>query len=141
MTQLQRTPGWRRRFETVCDDWKRQPFSWGDNDCAVGLVGRLVEAVTGQDLTGEYRGQYEDAASAYRLMRRAGFTNLADLVADLLPEIHPSQAKIGDVAAIPDDSLFGYALGIVNGERIFVLRADGHGTVDLLSAARAFKVG
>ncbi|MGE6740255.1 DUF6950 family protein [Allorhizobium pseudoryzae] len=141
MIILERTPGWRRRFEAVCDDWKREPFSWGDNDCAVGLVGRLVEAVTGQDLTAQYRGQYDDAESAYRQMRRAGFTNLADMVASILPEIHPSQAKIGDVAAFRTDSPFGFALGVVNGERVLLLREVGFGTLDLLEAERAFKVG
>jgi hypothetical protein len=74
-------------------------------------------------------------------MRQAGFRNLADMVAVMLPEIHPSEARIGDIAAIEIDTPFGYALGVVNGERVFVLREDGMGTVDLLDAKRAFRVG
>ena len=55
--------------------------------------------------------------------------------------IHVSQAMLGDVAEVPDESPFGHALGIVNGERLLVMREDGIGTVDLLSATRAFRVG
>ena len=44
-------------------------------------------------------------------------------------------------AAIPADDGFGFTLGVVNGERIFVLRPDGFGTVDLLAAGRAFRIG
>ncbi|MET3602224.1 DUF6950 family protein, partial [Martelella mangrovi] len=47
----------------------------------------------------------------------------------------------GDVAAIPSNDGFGFTLGIVNGERIFVLRPEGFGTVDLLAASRAFSIG
>ena len=50
---------------------------------------------------------------------------------------------IGDIAAIPVDGPFGYALGVVSGARIFVFGAayDRLGTVDLLTAKRAFRVG
>lgn len=139
--ELKRFSDWRRRFEEAVDEIKSRPFAWGDHDCGPGLAGRLVLALTGVDCTAQYRGSYDSAASALRVMRDAGFDNLGDLVAAILPEVHVSQASIGDVAAIADDSPFGYALGVVNGDRIFVLRADGIGTVDLLAAQRAFKVG
>ncbi len=139
--ELTRLPDWRRRFEDAIDDIKARPFDWADHECGTGLAGRLALALTGVDCAARYRGTYDSAASAVRVMRQAGFENLGDLVADLLPEVHVSEASVGDIAAIPDQTPFGYALGVVNGERIFVLMETGIGTVDLLDATRAFKVG
>ncbi|HEV2502325.1 MAG TPA: hypothetical protein VGV39_04585 [Mesorhizobium sp.] len=142
MTDLVRLPDWRLRFDAAIDEIRYVPFAWEDqHDCALGLPGRLVCAMTGEDLTTRYRGKYKSARGALGIVRRAGFDNLADMVGSILPEIHPSQATIGDLAAYEMDSAFGYALGVVNGERVFVLRPEGIGTMDLLDAKRAFKVG
>lgn len=76
------------------------------------------------------------------VVARAGFADLADLVASILPEIHPSEAKVGDIAAIPTGTALGHGLGVVNGGgTILVLREEGIGVVGLLSADRAFRVG
>lgn len=143
LMDMPRLPDWRARFEAACDAMKTEPFSWGDNDCAAGLASRMVAAITGVDCAAAYRGHYASPEAGLKLMRGAGFANLGDMVASFLPEYPegPCRAKIGDLVAIPTDSAFGFALGIVNGERVFVLTEHGHGTVDLLDATRAFKVG
>ncbi|MBB3288152.1 MULTISPECIES: hypothetical protein [unclassified Rhizobium] len=141
MIELVRLPNWRARFAAEVDRLKHTPFAWGAHDCGPGLAGNLVLALTGVDCAAQWRGSYSTAAEALALMKEAKFKNLGDMVAAMLPEIHPSAARIGDVAAIPVESPFGFALGVVNGERIFVLREDGLGTVDLLDATRAFRVG
>lgn len=139
---LSRLDDWRPRLEAAIDAIMAVPANWEKQvDCGRHLAGRAVEAQTGIDVTAMFPGNYRTAASALRIMRAAGFDNLGDLVASVLPEIHPSQAGVGDIAAIADDSGFGYALGVVDGERIFVLRPDGLGTVELLKAQRAFRVG
>lgn len=140
--ELTRLPNWRSRFEAAIDEIKFVPFDWSSqHDCGPGLAGRLVYAITGQDLTVEFQGRYKTAKGALKVMKSAGFDNLADLVASILLEIHPSEASLGDIVAYEMDSPFGYALGVVNGERVFVLRPEGVGTMDLLAAKRAFKVG
>ncbi|CAD7055487.1 hypothetical protein RHAB21_00727 [Pseudorhizobium halotolerans] len=138
---LTRHKDWRRRYEAAIDEIKARPFVWGEHDCGPSLAGRLVHAMTGVDLSAQYAGTYHDALSAARLIRELGFETLGDLVASMLPPIHPSQAEIGDIAAIAMDGPIGHALGVVNGERIFVLTETGVGTVDLLDAAICFKVG
>ncbi|MET3602184.1 DUF6950 family protein, partial [Martelella mangrovi] len=125
MNPLVRMDGWRGRFDAACDAMRRTPFSWGDNDCFAGLVGGLSEALIGADIVVPWRGRYTTGVGALRVMRNDGFDNLADLVASVLPEIHISRARVGDVAAIPSNDGFGFTLGIVNGERIFVLRPEG----------------
>ena len=141
MSALIRIEGWRARFDAACDAMRRKPFSWGDHDCLVGLVGDSVEALTGADIVSPWRDRYTTGVGALRVLRNDGFADLSDLVATILPEIHISRARLGDIAAIPSHDGFGSALGVVNGERIFVLRPEGFGTVDLFSATRAFRVG
>jgi len=140
--ELKRTDGWRKRLDDTIDAIRFVPFDWeAQHDCGPGLAGRVILSITGVDINEPYRGLYGSAAGAYRTMREAGFTNLADMAASMLPEIHPSKAEIGDIAAFPMDTKFGFALGVVNGERVFVLRPEGIGTMSLLQATRAFKVG
>ncbi|NTB96926.1 hypothetical protein G6M84_10395 [Agrobacterium tumefaciens] len=142
MSGLVRKDDWRARFAAEVDRIKRTPFAWGSHDCGPGLAGNLVYAVTGVDCAAQWRGEYDDALGAARAMRDAGFDNLADLVGSMLPEYeHPSQARIADVAAIKVDSVFGYALGVIDYERVFVLTENGIGTIDRSEIARAFKVG
>lgn len=139
---LIRKPGWIAAYHDVIEDIRRTPFDWSAHECATGLAARVVEAITGHDFAAEYRGRYTTAAGAYRVMRHAGFENLADLAASCLPEYeHPSQAHIGDIVAIEDSSIFTFVLGVVSGERIHALSEAGLGTVDRSKAVRAFRVG
>lgn len=141
MRMLVRRHDWREHFERAIDDIYATPFQWGIHDCGPSLAGRLVEALTGEDFCAEYRGTYSDALGAARVIRAAGFSSLGELVGSMLPQAHPSEARIGDIAAIEAEGPIGHALGVVNGERIYVLTETGIGTVDLLEAKMIFKVG
>jgi len=134
-----RLQDWRTRFETEIDAIKANPFRWGATDCLFGVVVPMIRAITGELMFTKYR-TYKTAKGALGVMRRHGFDNLADLIASELDEIHPSQCVIGDIVAIPTDDAFGYSLGIVNGDRAFVIHEDGLGTRDMSEAKRAFKV-
>ncbi|MGV1790990.1 DUF6950 family protein [Rhizobium sp. A37_96] len=140
--ELNRLPDWRTRMTAAINIVKRRSFDWRQCDCVSGLAAPHVAAITGVDLFAGHGERYADADGAYGLMRQLGFTDLADLVASFLPEYeHPSRASTGDIAALAVPTRFGHALGVVSGDRIFVLSETGFGTVDLLTAARAFKVG
>jgi len=141
MKALQRRHDWREHFERAIDEIHATPFEWGIHDCGPSLAGRLVEALTGEDMCAEYRGTYHDALSAARVIRDAGFSSLGEMVASILPQAHPSEGRIGDIAAIEVEGPIGHALGVVNGERIYVLTESRIGTVDLLEAKMIFKVG
>lgn len=135
-----RVDNWRSEFSKAIDDMRHKPFSWGENDCAVGLVRNLIKAMTGEDVCKEYFKKYKTPAGGYKLMKNAGFENIGDMVASVLKEIHISEAAIGDIVAIKTDDKFGYALGVVNNDRVFVMSETGVGTVNLFSAERAFRV-
>lgn len=136
---MKRIPGWRGRLDKALTD-ARKPFAWGSHDCCLGLVGPAVEAVTGEDIGAPFRGQYSTAIGAIKALKAAGYDDLISLVAAHCPEAHPSQARIGDVAAFKSGDT-GWALGVVIGARVAVLRPDGFGTLGLLEADKVFLVG
>lgn len=139
--KLRRLPNWRSQFHpAMCHDRARE-FSWGKYDCLVGLVAPAILAITGYDIAAHFQQYtYTCAEEARAHIRAAGFRNIADGIATLLPEVHPSRLTIGDIAAV--DSGDGWlALGVCIGERIMVLSPTGMCSVGLLTAKRGFKVG
>lgn len=128
------------KFNEAIDRLYSRSFEWGASDCLFGLVVPVVEAVTGRKkLFAKYR-KYKTARGALSTMRRNKFENLGDLVASELPEVHPSEMRLGDIVAIPSGDDFAYSLGICNGQRVFVLHEAGLGTRDASEVARVFRV-
>lgn len=130
------------RYENEIDRIRLDPGigTWGSGDCLFGLVVPMLKAMTGIDHFETYRGRYKTARGALGVMHRAGFDNLADVVATEIAEVHPSLCRVGDIGAIPTDDDFGYSLGVINGDRIFVLHKDGLGHRPMSEVTRAFKV-
>ncbi|WP_309086380.1 DUF6950 family protein [Chelativorans sp.] len=136
---IRRLPDWRGRLFAYVEEVARKPFTWGHHDCALFAAG-AVEAMTGHDIAAPFRARYKTLPGGMRLLKRKGSRDHAEYAASIFEEIHPSHAQVGDLAAIDDDGHI--ALGVVQGARIYVLRpeARGIGTVELLHAARAFRV-
>jgi hypothetical protein len=131
---------WRRRLHEAIEARRRVPFSFAAGvDCAL-FVADCLQAITGEDPAADFRGRYSSDIGAMRVIRNAGFANLADLVSSRLDEIAPVRAQVGDVAFIPDESPFGGALGIVIGEQVACLHVDGIGSVPRTLMTRAFRV-
>ncbi len=140
--ELQRKDLWVSAYHAAIEEVRRTPFSWSSHDCVVGLAARVVLAITGIDLAAQWRGQYDDAISAYRVLQELGCSTVADLAANFLPEYeHQAQAHLGDIAAIPTDTLFGHVLGVFNGENVAVLTEQGLGWYPRRAVTRAFRVG
>lgn len=136
-----RVDDWRIRYEEVIDAIRARPFEWGKADCLSGLVVPVLCAITDDDnWFVRFIDRYKTARGALGVMHRTGFKNLADLVASELPEIHPSACRVGDIVAIPCNDEFGFALGVVNGDRAFVLLEKSLGHRDMSEVTRAFKV-
>ncbi len=137
---LERRRDWRTRLNAYLAEIKATRITWGKHDCAVGLAAHAIEEMTGVDLAARWRGRYDSAASALRMIREDGFDDLAQLCRSLLPAVPACMGQIGDIALVPDETGIG-ALGVVIGDRIIVLTETGIGTVDLLSASVVFRVG
>ncbi|MFN6950990.1 MAG: DUF6950 family protein [Albidovulum sp.] len=137
---MKRRRDWRARLHEEIERHRRVPFSWGDgSDCAM-FAADCVKAMTGDDPAARFRGRYATAFGALRAVREAGFADLADAISDTFEEIHPSRARVGDVACFPSDGHFGMTVGIVIGERVAVSFENGIGSACRTEAVRAFKV-
>ncbi|PYE89572.1 DUF6950 family protein [Phyllobacterium leguminum] len=135
-----RLSGWRPALhDYVLSVW-RNSLIWGEYDCAL-FAADAIKAMTGEDIAAPYRGRYKTLIGGLRLLKKDGFANHAEFAASRFEEIHPSHAQIGDIAAVKVDDAAIYALGVVQGARIYVLHPEtGIGTIDLLDAERAFRV-
>jgi len=69
----------------------------------------------------------------------AGFADHVALAAALLPEMPSAYARTGDGAVVATED--GPALGLVQGEMIYVLGPRGLSLVPRSRATRAFRVG
>lgn len=130
--------GARKRLIEYVAKAARTPFQWGKHDCALFAAG-AVKAQTGKDPARGLRGRYSTVSGAMKHLRKLGYTSLGDLAGAQFQEIPPAFAQVGDIAVVHDDAATE-ALGVVQGERIYVLRPDGLGLVPLMSARRAFRV-
>lgn len=137
MTEIKKVRDWRLRLSNVIEDQRRTPFT-EENNCGLFLAD-CIAAMTGEDLAVNLRGKFKNRAEALVLLRRAGYPDLCAFLAGHLEEIHPSQARLGDVMAFPTDET-GWAGGVVNGERVTVLGLAGLGTVSRDDAMRAFRI-
>lgn len=137
---MTRLSDWRTRYNALIDDIRAKPFEDGSHECFKGLAVPVLVAIRGD--AGKFStARYKTMRGGLGLMKRRGFANLADVLASELTEIHPSRATVGDLAAIPaPDSPFGYAIGVVNGDRVFVLLDKSLGTRSLMEVERAFSV-
>lgn len=134
---MPRLTDWRPRLAAYLAAVARAPFAYGHHDCALFAAG-AVAAITGEDLAAPWRGHYRTALGGLRALRKAGHDDHVAFVAAHFTPIHPAFANVGDLAEVPGEG--GPALGLVQGEYIHVLRAEGLASVPLLTATRCFEV-
>lgn len=137
---MKRVEGWRKHLANYVSECRNTPYELGTFDCWLFVAG-AVEAMTDIDPGAAQRGRYKTQRGALGVMKRGGAGDMAQFAAKRLHE-RPSvvSAQIGDVMAIPTKDAFGFALGILNGERILVVTPYGIDTRDRSEATRAFEV-
>lgn len=129
--------GWRTTLFDVISEYANQRFEWGVRDCAC-FSADAVRAQTGADPMGDLRGAYTDAKGAKRALKRRGFLSLVHLLSSGFNEVPVAFAGVGDLAYKETGGLG--AVGVVAGDRVFFMREDGLGTVDLMQVDRVFRV-
>ena len=110
--QLRRLRDWPRRLHALVESRRSTPFRWGYHDCCTWAA-ECVQAVTGTDLSGPWKGQYDCALSAKRyLLARWGSLPEALEAHGLIP-VSPEQARRGDLGLYaPSHLLARQALGV-----------------------------
>ncbi|MDZ4094525.1 MAG: hypothetical protein U1D35_06395 [Paracoccaceae bacterium] len=132
-----RRADWQPRLIEYLARIARQPLKYGTHDCALFAAG-AVEAMTGADPAARWRGRYSTVRGGLRHLRAAGYLDHITLCASLFTEAPVARARAGDLAVLPGPD--GPALGVVQGEFVYVLRAEGLAWVELLAAERVFQV-
>lgn len=133
-----RRPDWQGRLTAYLSECAHKPYQLGKHDCALFAAG-AVEAVNGIDPAAQWRGRYETKAEGLRALKRAGHVDHIAATAAALPEIAPAFAAAGDICCLQDEATGQLALGVVQGELIYVLREDGLGLVPHAAMRRAFR--
>lgn len=133
-----RAPDWRRKLELYVAEAAVRPFAFGEHDCATFAAG-AVAAMTGVDPAGRYRGGYGSLTEGLQLLRAGGVEDHLDLADRLFEAIPVARARPGDLAAVATGE--GDALGIVQGEHVYLVGPGGLRLVPLTEAARAWRVG
>lgn len=133
-----RRDNWRAALSAYLISMGARPFVYGETDCARFAAG-AVEAMTGVDPMADIL-DYVSVAGAWGALKATGAADLADLVARSFDEIHPSAARCGDLALYETDGPFGYAVGVVAGERVMAMAENGLDSVDRADMARAFRI-
>lgn len=133
-TQARPEP-WRQRLADLLAQRQAQPFAWGRHDCVLWAAD-CVAATTGRDHAAGWRGSYDDAAGAARLLRRLG--GLAALGAMAGHEIAPMGAGLGDVGLVEHDSR--ELLAVCFGTVWLAPSAQGMAAMPLDAARNAWRV-
>lgn len=132
-----RAPDWRRKLELYIAAAADRPFGLGQHDCAMFAAG-AVAAMTGADPAAPYRGRYGTLTEGLDLLRADGFGDHLDVAGGLFEEVPVARARPGDLAAVAAGD--GDALGVVQGEHVYLVGPGGLRLVPLTDAARAWRV-
>ena len=126
-----RLPDWKPRLIAYLQDAARRPFEMGTHDCCLFAAG-AVQAMTGDDPAAPWRGRYTTLEGGLKLVRKAGFKGYVAMAEAQFAAVHVSLASPGDLAVIDTDD--GPALGVVQGEGIYVLGVDRMGLLPIAAA-------
>lgn len=94
-----RAPGWRAELEAWAVRTVRQPFAWGQNDCAM-LAVEAVGLQQGVDVAAAYRGQWASDLGAQRYQLRHGITLANALERAGCRRIEAAVAQEGDILTV-----------------------------------------
>lgn len=137
--EIIKTFGWQKRLGEYVAECATMPFRPGKMDCGLFFMGGM-EAMTGVDISGPFRGKYRTIEKAMEIAQSLGFDDHVEYVASILHEReNPFMAQVGDCAVVDDMNGFP-ALGIVQGEHIYVMGLNGIGLTPLSEIKRAFIV-
>lgn len=133
---LRRRPDWRQRLRAFAMSRHREPFAWGQNDCAL-FAADATAALTGHDFGAPFRGTYASAAQALRVLRPYG--GLQGLAAAALGQpVRGQFAGVGDICLVHFDGR--ECLGVCNGVEVLGPGVSGIAHAPLAAAALAWRI-
>lgn len=120
---------WQVRYDEVVAKCRNTPFQWGQHDCCLWAA-TVVEAITGTDPAAAYRGTYDTAAGAMKVIKELG--GIAEIPTPWLGEpIAPQFANVGDIILVYQDR---ESLAVCNGKNTLVVAPEGLYSIPTLSS-------
>lgn len=115
--------GWEKRLADYLEANHSTAFEWGQFDCCLFTLD-CVDAQIGTEFAVEWRGKYDSAVSAYKLLEdNGGYEEIIKGYGFVQKDVN--MASRGDIAFIDGD----FAWGVVIGDRI--IGAGDNGLVSL----------
>lgn len=134
-----RRKDWPERLMATLDSLRGQPFAWGRNDCCL-FAAACIQAVTGLDVAGSYRGRYASEEEALALTGGDVQAFVARMAQQHgFAEISPARAMRGDVCLAEMPA--GLCVGIVLGPRVAAQGKAGLVFLPRGCVRRAWRVG
>lgn len=132
-----KTLGWETRLTAYLRECSASAFRPGTLDCGMFTAG-AVEVMTNTSVTEGLN--YQTIEAGMKAMRERGFADHVEYAASLFPELSsPLFAQRGDIVSL-EDAEGNPALGVVQGEAVYVMGLEGLGMRPLTDAKRAFRV-
>lgn len=135
---IRKTAGWQSRLVAYLAANARADLVFGQMDCALHGASAL-EAMTGVDLAAPYRGRYTTFLGGLRVLRKDGYADhIALVAAHLRPRTAGEAARPGDLAVVATAD--GPALGVVQGQSIYLRAPSGLALLPVAQATTVFEV-
>lgn len=136
---MKRLPHYKVNLLKLINEYEHTPFSYGEWDCAI-FAGKIVEAVTGDDLYSQFVGKYKTRIGGLRAFRKAtGYQSHIDSIKSKYDEVPLSQARLGDIGIIVTDE--GPAVVLIAGAFAIALTENGLGRVSIDKVKTVYRVG
>lgn len=120
------------------------PFAWGENDCCLFACDAVL-AMTGVDMAADFRGKYDDALGARRMLDAQGCETVGELATAIaakhyLREVPVLYAQRGDVVLLLNEGR--NLLGIVthDGTEVWAPGEDELQVWPLARCERAWRI-
>jgi hypothetical protein len=133
-----RVKTWASRFAALVESARVRPFEWGVHDCCL-WGSDAVQALTDVDPGAKWRGTYDSALGAARLLTSLGGIEAVAAMAG--PEIPVLCASMGDAAVVDAGASDGsLSIGVCGGDHWLVVGESGLLRFPFNAARRAWRV-
>jgi hypothetical protein len=134
---IKRYDDWQLRFEKIVTENLSRPFEWGSHDCVLWGAD-CVLAITGHDAAENFRGTYNSALSAARVLKELGGMENAITNRLGLSPVAVGYANVGDILLADLEGQL--TTTVCNGETMLATGETGLVALPTLSALKAWKV-
>jgi hypothetical protein len=134
---IKRYDDWQLRFEKAVAENMNKPFEWGSHDCVLWGANAVL-AITGYDAADGFRGTYDSALGAAKVLKELG--GMEKLTTDKLgvEPVAAGYANVGDILLVNLEGQL--TMAVCNGETMLAPSELCLVALPTLSALKTWKV-